>query len=138
MKTIFEKIIDREIPAEILYEDNNIIAFLDISSVTKGHTLVVPKKPYQNFFAVPNELYQDLFEVVKKVSRAIEYAYGATGFNLIHNCGEVAGQSVFHFHLHIIPRYNKDEFRFEHGKSKPDFELLKKRASKIKDALNQL
>lgn len=105
MSTIFTKIINKEIPSYILYEDDLVIAFLDISQTTKGHTLVVTKKPYQDIFEVPEDTFSHLFKVVHKLSFAIRKAFKPIGLNLLNNNHEIAGQTVFHYHVHIIPRY---------------------------------
>ena len=109
MDTIFTKIINKEIPSYILYEDEIVISFLDISQTTKGHALVVTKKPYQNIFEVPEDTFKHLFGVVQKISYAINKAFNPTGLNLLNNNHEIAGQTVFHYHVHIIPRYTKEE-----------------------------
>lgn len=117
--TIFQKIANKEIPGKFLYEDNLCFAILDISQVTKGHTLIIPKEPYPTFKDVPNELYSHIMMIAKLVASKIDKAYSPSGYNLINNNGEVAGQTVFHYHLHLIPRYKKDEFVFTHGKDNP-------------------
>lgn len=107
---IFKKIINREIESNIVYEDDLVIAFLDISQVTKGHTLVVPKKAYENIFELDDEIAGSLYQVVVKLSKAIKKALNPAGLNIVNNNGEIAGQSVFHYHIHIIPRYLDDNF----------------------------
>lgn len=106
--SIFTKIINREIPADIIYEDEKIIAFLDINPVNKGHTLVVPKKPFENIFDGDEEILAHMIKVSKKLSLVIRETVGADGVNLIMNNGEYAGQEVFHAHLHIVPRHKND------------------------------
>lgn len=108
--TVFEKIIKREIPSYIVYEDDLVIAFLDISQVTKGHTLVVPKKPYINVFELDNKTAAHLFKVVVKVSKALKKAFNLEGLNIVNNNGKLAGQAVFHYHIHLIPRYPNDDY----------------------------
>ena len=136
--TIFEKIIAREIPAYIIYEDNDIISFLDISQATKGHTLVVPKKAYKNIYEMPDDLLAKLMKVVKKISIAINDGFHPTGLNILNNNGSDAGQTVFHFHMHIIPRYTNNDVGFKFSNhmnqlSKEDFE---DRAKIIKQELS--
>lgn len=106
---IFCKIINGEIPSTKVYEDEHVLAFLDISQVTKGHTLVIPKEHHENIFELPEESARQLFAVVPKISSAIREKYQPIGLNLLNNNGEKAGQSVFHFHLHIIPRYGEGD-----------------------------
>lgn len=137
--TIFEKICAREIPAYIVYEDDDIISFLDISQATKGHTLVVPKKAYKNIYEMPDDLLAKLMKVVKKISIAINQGFHPTGLNILNNNGADAGQTVFHFHVHIIPRYTSDDVGFKFSNhldqlSKAEFEdratLIKKELAK--------
>jgi histidine triad (HIT) family protein len=110
--TIFMKIIRREIPAEIVYEDDNTLAFLDIKPTTIGHTLVIPKKPFQNIFDVDEETLAAVMRTVRKISPAVQGAVGAHGVHINSNHGEAAGQIVNHLHIHIIPRHSRDEFSF--------------------------
>ena len=113
-KDIFCRIIDGEIPCHKLYEDLDVIAFLDISQVTKGHALVVSKKHYDNFLTTPKEVMHKVMDVAQMLGQvAIKYL-GAKGVNILTNCYEPAGQSVMHFHVHVIPRYEDgDGFRLE-------------------------
>src|SRR5690554_371986 len=108
--SVFTKIIKREIPSNIVYEDDLVIAFLDISQTTKGHTLVVPKKTYENIYELNNDIAMHLFKVVVKLSQAIKKALNPDGLNIVNNNGVTAGQSVFHYHIHIIPRYKDDDY----------------------------
>ena len=111
METVFEKIIKREIPAHIVYEDDVVLAFLDITQATKGHTLVVPKGAYPDIFSLPEDVGGHLFSVVTKLSKAIKKAFNPDGLNTLNNNGSFASQSVFQFHVHIIPRYIGDDFK---------------------------
>lgn len=106
--TIFEKIVNREIGANIIYEDNDIMAFLDIAPISVGHTLVIPKKPYKDIYEMPDDIIAKLFKVVKDLSIKLKKVFKADGINLINNNEKKAGQVVFHYHVHIIPRYNDD------------------------------
>ncbi len=106
---IFCKIIEGTIPCAKVYEDEQVLAFLDISQSTKGHTLVIPKVHKQDVFALTPDIAAHLFSVVPGIAKAIQMEYGATGFNLLNNSGEQAGQTVFHFHLHLLPRYSKND-----------------------------
>ncbi|MGI6360082.1 MAG: HIT family protein [Acholeplasmatales bacterium] len=108
--TIFEKIIKREIPSYIVYEDDLVIAFLDISQATKGHTLVVPKKAFVSVFELDDKTAAHLFKVVVKVSKALKKAFNLEGLNIVNNNGKLAGQAVFHYHIHLIPRYPNDDY----------------------------
>jgi histidine triad (HIT) family protein len=108
---IFCKIINGEIPSAKVYEDKNVLAFLDISQVTKGHTLVIPKVHKENVYELTDDIAANVFTAVPKVANAIKAAYDPIGLNVLQNNGEAAGQSVFHFHMHLIPRFgNGDGF----------------------------
>jgi len=109
MNTIFEKIIDREIPASIIYEDDLVISFLDINPNNKGHALVVPKKKFINIFDTDEEVLRHMIVIAKKVANALVESVDATGVNLVMNNGEDANQDVFHAHLHVIPRHKNDK-----------------------------
>lgn len=137
MKTIFEKIINREIPAYIIYEDDLVISFLDISQITKGHTLIVTKKAYKNLFELPDNIAAHLMKVTVKIANAIKLAFNTDQLNLVNNNGTVAGQEVFHFHLHLIPRYNKEElvFKFENNTGKIPSNTFEDILSNIKAVL---
>lgn len=114
MDDIFCKIIKGEIPCHKLYEDEDVIAFLDISQVTKGHALVLPKKHYDNFLAIPQDEMHKVMDVAQKIGQVQIKLLGAKGVNILTNCYEEAGQTVPHFHVHVIPRYSKDEgFKLE-------------------------
>jgi histidine triad (HIT) family protein len=109
MPTIFEKIMAREIPAHIVYEDDKVIAFLDIIQTTKGHVLVATKDPFKDIFDVPEDVLAHLFGVCGRLAKAIKAAFSPLGLNVLSNNGEAAGQKVFHFHLHLVPRYEGDD-----------------------------
>ncbi len=111
-KTIFEKIIDREIPANIVYEDDYVIAFMDAFPIVKGHTLVVPKQPIENIFDLDEETGAKVMSVITKVSTAVRDAFEPAGLNVVQNNGAYASQSVFHLHFHIIPRYKEEHDGF--------------------------
>ncbi|MBT2759410.1 HIT family protein [Mesobacillus foraminis] len=106
---IFCKIVNGEIPAAKVYENEHVLAFLDISQVTKGHTLVIPKIHKENVYELTEEIAGNLFKEVPKIANAIKKAYDPIGLNTLNNNGEHAGQSVFHFHMHLIPRYGKGD-----------------------------
>ncbi|WP_137743609.1 HIT family protein [Robertmurraya siralis] len=106
---IFCKIVAGEIPAAKVFENEHVIAFLDISQVTKGHTLVIPKIHKENLYELTPEIAAHLFEIVPNIANAIKGAYEPIGLNLLNNNGEKAGQSVFHYHLHLIPRYGEGD-----------------------------
>ncbi len=105
---IFCKIINKEIPANIVYEDKHSFAFLDISPINHGHTLVIPKKHYETIQELPENILTNLIKTVQKIAKAIE----ADGINIMQNNKPAAGQAVPHLHFHIIPRFKDDGFQF--------------------------
>jgi histidine triad (HIT) family protein len=112
---IFCKIIKGELPSTKVYEDADVLGFLDIKPVNPGHTLVIPKKHYTNIHDMPDELVGKVAVAAKKVADAI-LKVGAKGVNIGMNNGEAAGQIVFHAHVHVMPRYGKDTFSLWVGK----------------------
>lgn len=109
MENIFLKIINREIPAHIIYEDDLVIAFLDIIPVNKGHTLVAPKKHFVNILDGDPETLAHMMKIAQKVAQGLVSVLKADGFNLVINNGVAGGQEVMHSHFHIIPRYLNDK-----------------------------
>jgi histidine triad (HIT) family protein len=108
MDCIFCDIINRKGEAEILFENDKVMAFLDIRPVNYGHTLVIPKKHFSNFTELTPDILSELGSVTQMMSGAIQKALKSDGFNVIINNGAAAGQTVYHFHFHIIPRFNSD------------------------------
>lgn len=106
---IFCKIIEGEIPSAKVYEDEHVLAFLDISQVTKGHTLVIPKKHVKNIYETPSEVASELFARVPRIANLIKAAFQPVGMNLLNNNEAPADQSVFHLHIHLIPRYGEGD-----------------------------
>jgi histidine triad (HIT) family protein len=107
MDCVFCKIISGEIPTNKVYEDDNIVAILDISQATKGHTLIVAKKHYKNLYDIDENVAADIFRVVPKLANAIKNAFHPIGLHVLVNT-EKPLQTVFHFHVHLIPRYPHD------------------------------
>jgi len=110
-ETIFSKIISREIPAEIVYEDEDVLAFLDIAPNNPGHTLVIPKKPTRNLLTIDSGDWAKVMETVRILAPKIQEAVSAEGINIIMNNEPAAGQIVFHAHVHVIPRFSDDGYR---------------------------
>jgi len=104
----FCKVVSGENPASIVYEDGNVLAFMDLHPANIGHTLVVPKEHWETIYDVPEEVLADLFAVVKRISVAVEKAVGAEGISILQFNGRASGQSVMHFHVHVIPRFRGD------------------------------
>lgn len=138
MSTVFTKIVKREVPAEIVYEDDQFIAFLDIIQATEGHVIVSTKKEYINILSLPSKVAGDFFEVVTKVSKAVSIAFNTDSVSILSNAGTLAAQRVFHCHMHIIPRYENDglEFKLNNHIHETSAEDYKKRALAIKEALS--
>ncbi|MGX7196435.1 HIT family protein [Enterococcus olivae] len=120
---IFCKIIDQEIPSHKVYEDEKVYAFLDISQVTKGHTLVIPKKHVSDVFEYDEDLAAEVFTRIPKIARALEAAFPEMqGLNILNNNKEMAYQTVFHSHVHLLPRYSKeDDFSIHFGHHMEDY-----------------
>ncbi|MDK3642072.1 HIT family protein [Staphylococcus pseudintermedius] len=107
-ETIFSKIIDGDIPSFKVYENDYVYAFLDISQVSKGHTLLIPKTPSPNIYETDAETMKHIGEALPIVANAIKKTFNPDGLNIIQNNGEYASQSAFHIHFHLIPRYKND------------------------------
>lgn len=106
---IFCSIVNKEIPSSCIYEDDKVMAFLDLSQVTKGHTLVVPKQHYDNILECDDETLAHLIKVVKMLAVRITERLDAKGVNILNNTHEAAGQTVNHLHFHIIPRFGDED-----------------------------
>lgn len=119
MECIFCNIAERKSEAEIVFEDDSIISFLDIQPINYGHALVIPKKHFDNFLTIPPEELIHLINATQYIAGAVKRSVNADGFNIISNNGNSAGQTIYHFHFHIIPRFNED-FNF-----KPKFKNYK-------------
>ncbi len=136
MDCIFCDIANKKEDAEILFENEHVISFLDIRPVNFGHTLVIPKIHYENFLSVPQNQLNELIDITQYLSKYIKQGLNADGFNIIVNNGAAAGQTIYHFHFHIIPRLEKD-FNF-----KPNFKIyaygkMKEYADIIRDILKK-
>ncbi|HGI4823226.1 TPA: HIT family protein [Streptococcus agalactiae] len=130
---IFCKIISGEIPSSKVYEDDEVLAFLDITQTTTGHTLLIPKKHVRNVLEMDEKTAQITFERLSKVARAVQAATKAKGMNIINNNEEVAGQTVFHAHVHLVPRFDEsDGIKIHYTTHEPDFEALAKLAKEIR------
>ncbi len=105
---IFCKIAKGEIPSKTIYEDDNFRVILDLGPATRGHALVMPKNHYADLYELPENEAMEAMKIAKKMMQKMTNALGCQGFNLVQNNKEVAGQTVPHFHLHLIPRYDGD------------------------------
>ncbi len=133
-ETIFAKIVRREIPAEILYENDTTLAFLDVKSVNPGHTLVIPKQWSRNMLTIAPTEWVHVMETVRMLAPILIRAVGASGVNLMMNNEPSAGQLIFHSHVHIIPRFVKDGFEHWPGTSYQEGQMARV-AGTIRSAL---
>lgn len=131
MECLFCQIINKTIPARIVYEDEQHLAFLDISPVTKGHTLVITKKHANNFSSLTEIEASELTKVVHRVATKLVSSLGAQGFNLGLNNGQVAHQLIDHVHFHVIPRYHHNELT-HWDRNEEEAKLLDETFKKIK------
>jgi histidine triad (HIT) family protein len=115
---VFCKIINNEIPSYKIYEDDDYLAFLDISQATIGHTLVIPKKHFTNIFELDDKTAKSIFSVVQKTAQTISQKLNIKNINILNNNGLLAGQTVEHFHVHIIPRYENDDLTIKFASHK--------------------
>ncbi len=137
MEDVFCKIIKGEIPSTKIYEDDDVLAIMDISQCTKGHALVMPKAHCESILDCPKYLLEKVFEVAQMVAKAEIKAFGALGVNILTNAKEAAGQSVIHFHVHVLPRYGEnDGLNIVFSDHEPNFEAIGERCEKLKEALN--
>lgn len=108
MNCIFCKILNKEIPSNKVFENERFIAILDAFPANEGHTLVIPKNHYKNIFEIDEETLKESYTIAKKIAEAIKKAFGIEDINILQNNGRFGGQSVDHFHIHIIPRREND------------------------------
>ena len=120
---IFCKIANGEIPAATLYEDEDFRVILDLGPASKGHSLILPKKHAANIYELPDETAGKAMILAKKMAGKLTDALNCDGFNIVQNNGEIAGQTVFHFHMHIIPRYKGDSVNLKWQEGKLDEKL---------------
>ncbi len=136
---VFCKIIAGDIPSYTVYEDDVVKAFLDISQVTPGHTLVIPKKHVPDLFAYDAQLASDVFSRIPKIAAAVKASNPEIkAMNVVNNNGELAYQSVFHSHFHLLPRYTKDDgfsMKFTDNTNKYSSDELQKIQNQIIDHL---
>jgi histidine triad (HIT) family protein len=131
---LFERIAAGEVPSHKVYEDDLVFAFLDISPLSEGHTLVIPKQRYETIGDLPDEVAAALGRVLPRLARAVASATGAEAYNVLVNTGEAAGQVVPHVHFHIIPKHSDGSGltkRWDAGELNDGEELAKKIAERI-------
>lgn len=105
---IFCKLSNGEIPTNALYEDDIVKVIFDLNPASKGHVLIIPKNHFDDIYSMDNDTAAHVFQIAVKVSKAMKEVLNCDGLNIVQNNGEAAGQTVFHFHMHIIPRYEGD------------------------------
>ena len=121
---IFCKLANGIIPTNSIYEDEEFNVILDLAPATKGHALILPKEHAANIYELPEETAGKVFKLAKKLATKMTDKLGADGFNIVQNNGEIAGQTVFHFHLHLIPRYADDNQEILWNPTSPSAEDL--------------
>ena len=131
---IFCKIIAGEIPSATVYEDDDVKAILDVNPAARGHVIVLPKKHASDVFSIPDEDLSKAICVAKKIAIAVKEAYKCDGVNILQNNGEAAGQTVFHLHIHVIPRFEGDTIsvKWKQGEMPADLDVI---AGEIKACL---
>ena len=131
---IFCKIVKGEIPSSKIYENDKVLAFLDIGPVNKGHTLVIPKEHYTNIYDIPEDILKEVVTAAKKISKAIKKGVNADGININQSNDSSAGQVVMHIHFHIIPRFRDDGLKLwpQNKYNEGEMEIIK---NKIKESL---
>lgn len=133
---IFCKIANGEIPSSTIYEDDSFRVILDLSPATKGHALILPKKHMANIFEMDDETASKIFVLATRIANAVKTALKCDGLNIVQNNGEIAGQTVFHFHMHIIPRYENDGQTIAWIPGTSEAEQREAIAAQIKSLLN--
>ena len=133
---IFCKIVNKEIPATILHEDEDVLVFMDIGPIIKGHALVIPKNHYDPITETPDEIVAKLHITAQKIAAAQMNALGADGVNIMQNNGKASGQAVPHVHVHVIPRFDDDGHHWNwRPKKYDDFDEMNALADQLRKAL---
>ncbi len=132
---IFCKIVNKTAQASVVYEDQDVMAFLDIRPLNMGHTLVIPKAHYVDIFDIPEKLLSQVYLVAKKISSPIKEATDADGISIIQQNGKAAGQDIFHLHVHVVPRFEEQKLPRFSELRKVERAKLDKMAEKIKEKL---
>ena len=130
---VFCKIVNGDIPSNTIYENSEFKVIMDISPATKGHVLVLPKEHFKDIYDIDAETAGKLFQLAAVVARALKEVLHCDGLNIIQNNGEIAGQTVFHFHMHLIPRYEGDDLTVkwkEHSMDAEEMDQLRKDSRK--------
>jgi histidine triad (HIT) family protein len=128
---IFCKILAGEIPGTIVGEDERTVSFMDINPATRGHALVIPRAHSADLLSVPGEDLAACAHAAQRLARRMKERLGADGVNLVNSCGEVAWQTVFHFHVHVVPRYADDPLRLPWVPAPGDSEEIERAAQEL-------
>jgi histidine triad (HIT) family protein len=131
---IFCKIVRKEAPSSVIYEDDEVLAFMDIRPVAEGHALVISKEHFENIFDVPEDVICRIHKIVKRVALALKETIKPDGISIVQQNGSAANQDIFHIHVHLIPRYEGQKMRFGEATSMAR-EKLDRVAEKINSAL---
>lgn len=132
---IFCKLANGEIPTNTLYEDKDFRVIFDLAPAAKGHALIIPKQHYKNIYEIDEEVLAKAYILAKKMVKVMTEEYKADGFNVLQNNGEDAGQSVMHFHIHLIPRHKGDKALGLWKPGKSDESELKMMAESIQNSM---
>jgi histidine triad (HIT) family protein len=132
---VFARILRGEIPSHKVCEDTHTLAFMDVMPQSEGHTLVVPKFPAENIFDLPQDVLAATILTTQRVARAVRKAFDAPGIMVAQLNGREAGQSVFHLHFHVVPRYHGIDLRF-HARDMADHKVLAEHAARVRAALD--
>lgn len=133
---IFCKIANGEIPSKTLYEDDSFRVILDISPASKGHAIILPKNHAANLYELPDEDAAKIMIVAKKVAAVLKDTLHCDGLNVLQNNGEAAGQTIFHLHVHLIPRYENDNVKIEWTAGEEGNTLADEIVEQIQKAIN--
>lgn len=134
---IFCKIIEGDIPSKTFYEDDDFKVIFDISPASKGHVIILPKYHAANIFELPEEITAKAFVMAKKIATVLKKVLNCDGVNILQNNGEAAGQTVFHLHIHVIPRFNNDNMGLTWKQGKADADELDKIIAEAKQYLGE-
>lgn len=132
---IFCKIVQKQISASLVFEDEKVMAFLDVRPLNEGHTLVISKAHYESIFDIPQDLVEYIHGITKRIAIAVEKATKANGISIIQQNGKAAGQDIFHLHVHVIPRYEGQKLPSFSEISEANRKKLSQTAKKIRKYL---
>ena len=132
---VFCRIEAKQIPASIVYEDEHTLAFMDLGQVNPGHVLVAARTHVENVFALDDELASAVFRTAARIARAVRTAFDPPGLNLFQANGQAGGQTVSHFHLHVLPRWHDDGMKLVWPVKNPSRDTLQSHAEKLRAAL---